>query len=95
VATVNWTLPALHDLQEIWAFIARDSDQAADSVRLRILNATATLFDFPLLGRVLPEGDSERTREVIVGSYRVIYELISEDEIEVFAVIHGARSLDL
>jgi plasmid stabilization system protein ParE len=76
-------------------FIARDSEQAADAVRSRILNATEPLREFPLLGRVLPEGDSERTREVIVGSYRVIYELVSDGGIEVFAVIHGARSLDL
>jgi addiction module RelE/StbE family toxin len=93
VATVDWTGPALRDLEAIWAYIARDSEQAADLVRARLFNASERLEDFPFSGRILPEAESESIREVIVGSYRVIYHLISEEEIEVVAVIHGARSL--
>lgn len=95
MAFVTWTGPALQDLEEIWAFIARDSELAADTVRTRVFNASERLETFALSGRILPEAESEFIRELIVGSYRVIYHLISEEEIEVIAVIHGARSLDL
>jgi plasmid stabilization system protein ParE len=95
VASVTWTAPALEDLHEIWAFIARDSELAADGVVARVLGASERLAEFPISGRMVPEKESEAVREIIVGSYRVMYEILSDDEIEVVAVIHGARSLDL
>jgi plasmid stabilization system protein ParE len=41
-------------------------------------------------GRVVPEYDDEAVREVMVGNYRLMYRLWSED-VEIVAVIHGAR----
>lgn len=95
MATVNWNGPAVDDLDSIWEFIARDAELAADAIRTRLIVASARLEAFPLSGRVLPEAESEFIRELIVGSYRLIYHVISTEEIEVLAIIHGARSLDL
>ena len=47
---------------------------------------------FPQSGQMVPEYQDSDIREVIEGSYRVIYE-ISADEVRVLAVIHGARLL--
>jgi toxin ParE1/3/4 len=95
VASVSWTSPALQDLEGIWSFIARDSEQAADSIRERLLDASEQLEAFPLSGRILPEAESEFIREIIIGSYRLIYHIVSIDEVEVLGVLHGARRLDL
>ncbi len=40
-------------------------------------------------------GDQMQLEYAAQTRYRLIYELVSDDELEVFAVIHGARSLDL
>jgi plasmid stabilization system protein ParE len=46
----------------------------------------------PLSGRKVPEYDSEVIRELIEQPYRIIYR-IKHDQMDVLAVIHGARLL--
>jgi toxin ParE1/3/4 len=58
----------------------------------RIVNASVRLDKFPLSGRLVPEAKDEHVREIIVGNYRLIYRIFS-DETEIVAVVHGARSL--
>jgi toxin ParE1/3/4 len=43
-------------------------------------------------GRVVPELDEPTVRELVVGSYRVIYE-IDEETVYILGLIHGARDL--
>jgi len=38
----------------------------------------------------VPEANNVNIREVIEGPYRIIYHIL-EDEIDVIAVVHGAR----
>ena len=94
MARVTWSGPALRDLEEIWSFIARDSEEAADALRLRMFNASERLESFPRIGRVVPEVQSDSIRELIVGSFRILYRLLTEEDVDVIAVIHGARSID-
>ena len=55
-----------------------------------IFDAVDRLAAFPFAGRVVPEVDDEHTREVIVGNYRVIYD-IHEEVVRILGVLHGAR----
>ncbi|MEH2035747.1 type II toxin-antitoxin system RelE/ParE family toxin [Nostoc sp.] len=50
------------------------------------------LANFPLSGRIVPEFETEQIREVIEGSYRIIY-YIKPEQIDVLAVIHGAQEI--
>jgi plasmid stabilization system protein ParE len=44
--------------------------------------------------RIVPELEDPRFREVIYGNYRIVYRIIgTDDDIEILAVIHGARDL--
>ena len=36
-----------------------------------------------------------RLRELIVGSYRLIYKVVADNEIHVIAFVNGARDLDM
>ena len=47
---------------------------------------------FPSSGRIVPEFETEQIREVIEGSYRIIY-YIKPDQIDVLAVIHGSQQI--
>ena len=47
----------------------------------------------PRCGRIVPELDDPRFREVIYGNYRIVYRIIGADDIEILAVIHGARDM--
>jgi len=93
VAEVRWTPQSADDLEAICRFIARDSAQVAATCADRVLRATDRLAENPRMGRSVPELGIETIREVIVGSYRVIYR-IREDTVHVLTIHHGARPLD-
>lgn len=88
---VIWAPSALEDVNSIAEYIARDSvDQAALFV-VRLFEATDRLQEFPLSGRVIPEIDNQSCREIIYGSYRIMYRL-DDHEVWITGVVHGARN---
>jgi len=92
MAEVVWTTPALDDLRDIVGYISRDSRVYAERFATRVLEATRRLEDFPYSGRLVPEFMEENIREVIYGSYRIIY-MVRENTAYVTAVIHGSRDI--
>jgi addiction module RelE/StbE family toxin len=93
VATVRWTEQAADDLSAICQFIGRDSPAAARSFAERVIETVELLENFPLSGRQVPELDDIELREVILGSYRLIYRFVGDDRLEVITIHHGARRL--
>jgi toxin ParE1/3/4 len=94
MAEVRWTPQAADDLEAICQFIGRDAPQVAAAFADRVLRATDRLGTFPRLGRVVPELQIENIREIIVGSYRVIYRAM-QDGVQLLTIHHGAQSLDV
>ena len=94
MAQVKWTPQALDDPEAVCLFIARDSPQMASIFAERAFRTMDRVENYPRLGRVVPELGIEDIREIILGSYRLIYR-IRQDEIQVVTVHHGARLLDI
>ena len=92
MAEVKWTPDARDDLAGIHQDIAPDSRPAAAAIILLVINAVARLRYFPQSGRAVPEFGVKSLREVIVGSYRVVYRWRG-DEVQIIRVRHGARLL--
>ena len=90
---VTWSPEAVEDVEEIAAYIAKDSAFYAQAVVDRIIGATRALDEQPLRGRVVPELADSRYRERFVYSYRVIYR-VSDSSVLVVAVVHGKRLLE-
>ena len=91
---VIWSIPAKQDLKKIYDYIARDSKYYAEKVSEDILERSEKLNEFTEIGRIVPEIGEVNIREVIVYSYRLIYE-ISSDKIEVLALIHCKQDFPL
>jgi toxin ParE1/3/4 len=89
---VAWSHRAVQDLESIATFIAVDSPAFASVVVRKIVGQTRTLAEFPKSGRKVPEFDDESFRELVVYSYRIIYQLQAE-QVLIAAVIHGKRIL--
>jgi len=90
---IVWTDPAVEDLRELHAYIARDSEMYASGFVERIILAAERLADHPKVGRVVPEANNENVREILYQRYRIIYR-VKRDSIEMLSVIHGARDLE-
>ena len=58
-----------------------------------VLAAVERLADFPNSGRVVPELKDPVIREILFGSYRIVYR-VKGDLVELLTVYHGARLLD-
>ena len=87
---VVWTQPARDDLREVRAYIAQDSERYAHLVVTRLVSAVRRLRDYPLSGRVVPELGRPTIREVIDGSYRIVYR-VTPDAVQILAVVHDTR----
>ena len=86
---VLWTATALEQLRAIHAYISQHSELYARRTVDRLTARTKQIALFPNSGRVVAEFESENIREVVEGSYRIIYQ-ISDDHIDVAAVVHTA-----
>ena len=92
---VIWTTPAWNDVEEAARFIARDSPRYAVVLQREAQSAARSLRQFAYRGRVVPERDNDRLRELIVGSHRMIYKVVADNEIHVIAFVNGGRDLDM
>jgi plasmid stabilization system protein ParE len=89
---VIWSSRALLDIESLAAYISIDSPAYARIVVKKIITATRKLSQFPNLGREVPEFQETKIRELFEYSYRIIYEVESE-QVTIVAVIHGKRQL--
>jgi addiction module RelE/StbE family toxin len=89
---VLWTDAAVAQLEAIHDYVAQTSPEYARRIIDRLTKRSIQISKFPLSGRAVPEYELNEVREVVEGSYRIIY-LIKEDEdqLEVLAVIHSSR----
>lgn len=89
---VHWTNNAIEHLVNIYEHIALNSPTYAKRMVDRITRRSEQIGDQSLSGRKVPEYETEDIRELIEKPYRIIYR-IKSDQIDVLAVIHGARLL--
>jgi len=82
---------ARDDLQEIWAYIARDNLSAADQLETDIFAACQLLAENPRLGHKRPDLTDEPVRFWPVrGNYLVVY-LYEVETLKIVRLLHGAR----
>jgi addiction module RelE/StbE family toxin len=89
---VVWSDPAVDDLEAAVTFIAKDSEAYARSLAQLAVDAAESLQRFPNRGHRLPDPQLARFRELILGSYRLIY-LVEKERVLIVAILHGHRAL--
>lgn len=93
---LNWTEPALGDLQQIYQYYCdeiSDGDETGRKIVRRIYSATHRLKQLPFTGR---PGRIPGTHELIVKNtpYIVYYEVMG-DMVHLLRVLHTFRLLDI
>ena len=89
---IVWTDVAVIDLGNIREYISKDSDVYARASLLVIFNSVEQLVKFPRSGRIVPEFKKTNTRELLVGMYRIIYD-VTGSTVRILTIIHGSRLL--
>ena len=90
---VVWSPLALEKLKASAKFIALDKPSTADKWVNDVFDRTDLLGSQPELGREVPELLGSNYREVIFGSYRIIYKV--ENEIKILTLRNSRQLLSL
>ena len=92
--SVIFTPQSQDDLRSIVCFISRDSPDRASSFGNALIDTALMLESAPEMGRIVPELDDSSVREIVHGSYRIVYEFYERsDTIYVLRFWHAARGV--
>jgi toxin ParE1/3/4 len=86
---------AVADLEDIWYYVARESDstEIADRLIDSITERFFLLASHPYLGRRRDEDFGIGTRSFSIGDYVTVYCVTNEDVL-ILRVVHGKRDLE-
>lgn len=70
---IIWSPLAVEQVRDIATYIALDKPPIAKAWVEEIFTCVDRLLDFPRSGRIAPEIGQDTIREIIHGSYRIIY----------------------
>ena len=76
MAVVTFTKHGLADLNQIAEYIVKDAPAYASAIVEAVFKRVEVLQKHPKIGRVVPEFDKKRIRELICGRYRIVYQII-------------------
>lgn len=90
---IKWLKSAKLDLRDIYDYISHDSKRYAQLQIVKIQTKTEILKSNIFIGKIVRETNDKSIREITEGNYRIIYKIVSESEIHILMIHHGARDL--
>lgn len=87
---VIWTEFAIADLKSIHDYISKDSIAYANKFIEKLIMRVDQLENFPNSGKIVPEFGTPLIRELIEGSYRIVFK-VNSDHIGIVRIHHSAR----
>lgn len=90
---LNWTHIALDDLRAIYDYTARDSVKYAQITVNKIYFQAEIAIKQPRATRMVPELNDPDIREIISGQYRIIFRVITKEQMDIIRIYHTARKL--
>jgi toxin ParE1/3/4 len=77
-------------IEDAAKYIALNSPAAARRIAADAVRAAESLSELCERGRIVPELDDSRYRELLIGAYRLVYR-VEEEHVSIVAFVHGAR----
>ncbi len=88
---IIWSPSAVDQVRDIASYIALDKPSVAVEWAEKIFNSVEILYDYPESGRVVSELNRKEIRELVQGSYRVIYKIKSKEKEILVLVVKSYR----
>ena len=90
---VVWSEGARRELDAAIAFVAEDSLGGALRLLEDILSSAESLSHLAERGRVVPERGDSAVRELVSGSYRLLYH-VTDSDVVMLGLLHQRRDFD-
>ena len=91
---IIWSPLAIDRASDIANYIAKDKASAAEKWINTVFSKVEQLSSSPEIGRIIPEINDSRFRELIYGNYRIIYR-IEDNQISILTIRHGKQILPI
>lgn len=92
---ITWSNLALESMHAASEFHRPYSAGFADALVERIFEKVFLLETHPLMGRVVPELNRVDLRELLYKQYRIMYQVLSPNDLAILVVHHGAQPVSL
>ena len=89
---IVWSPLAIDRITEIAEYISEDSPRSAEKLIDSVFKKVSRLKKYPESGRIVPELEISRIREIIYGNYRIIYG-IKREAIIILTIRHSRQIL--
>ena len=90
---IKWSPLSVERLTSIVKYISEDKPIAAMKLSETIFTSVERLKEFPQSGRIVPELDNSKYREILVSNYRVIYSIV-ENVVYILTIRHQVQLLN-
>jgi toxin ParE1/3/4 len=91
---VIWSEKASANLEAIHQYIARDSLLYATRFIKTLISHPQFLQNMPFAGRIVPEFNDPKIRELIFRNYRLVYLVEANKDVTMLAVVQGNKLLE-
>ncbi|AQG81372.1 type II toxin-antitoxin system RelE/ParE family toxin [Spirosoma montaniterrae] len=95
MVTLDWSNQIVDDIDNIAEYLSQYSKPLAETFVEKIFEKADLLRNFPEMGRMVPEVESPKVRELIYKQYRIVYQIVSNNRIRMLTVYHSAHPLSL
>ena len=92
MAKIKWSYLAIRDLKSIYEYISKDSEIYASRFINKLIVRVDQLIELPESGRVVPEKEDPRIRELIEGNYRIFYRVV-KNQVVILRVHNSAKRI--
>jgi toxin ParE1/3/4 len=90
---ITFTNRAIQDLDAISDYRSTYSPAYADHLIDTLIAKVEQLKTFPEMGRKVPELALSYLRELIHNEYRIVYKIVSEEQIDIITIQHSSRNM--
>jgi len=91
---IIWSPLSVESASEITDYIAQDKPSAAEKWINNVFSKVEQLKSSPEIGRIVPEINNTKFREIVYGNYRIIYR-IEKKQISILTIRHGKQILPI
>ncbi|AUD04721.1 type II toxin-antitoxin system RelE/ParE family toxin [Spirosoma pollinicola] len=90
---ITFTNRAVEDLDAINDYRSTYSPAYADHLIDTLIAKIEQLKSFPEMGRKVPEFSLAYLRELVHNDYRIVYKIVSNEQIDVITIQHSSRNM--
>ncbi|MGA1794802.1 MAG: type II toxin-antitoxin system RelE/ParE family toxin [bacterium] len=92
VVKIIWTEDGINSFVDVIEYISNDSLYYASNFAKKVLSLVDNLMSFSQIGRIVPEYNNPKIREILYQNYRIVYR-IKKNAIYIVLIIHGTKEL--